>query len=105
MDSAVLVAAIGGVLGLISAVYTARSANRANQQKTEAEERASVRQIEAGAYDRAKQFYEGTLTRMQGEIDRQAGQINAMQRQVARLTRQVREAGLVPVTSSEEEGP
>ncbi|MEU8199303.1 hypothetical protein AB0C10_36515 [Microbispora amethystogenes] len=103
MDSAVAVAAIGGVLGLISAAYTARSANRANQQKTEADERTALRQIEAGAYERAKQFYESTLVRMQGEIDRQAAQINALQRQVSRLTRQVRDAGLVPVTSSESE--
>lgn len=71
--------------------------------KTEADERVALRQIEAGAYARAKEFYEGTLTRMQTEINRQAAQINAMQRQMSRLTKQVRDAGLVPATSSEDD--
>lgn len=62
-----------------------------------------MRQLEAGAYERAKQFYEGTLTRMQAEIDRQSAQINVMQRQMSRLTKQVRDAGLVPATSSEDD--
>lgn len=103
MDAAVIVAVISGVIGLGSAVYTARSASRTSAKKTEADERVALRQIEAGAYERAKEFYEGTLTRMQGEIDRQAAQINTLQRQVTRLSRQVRDAGLVPVTSSEDE--
>ncbi len=103
MDNTVIVAIIGGIASIVAAYFTARAASRASQKKIEADERTALRQIEAGAYDRAKQFYEGTLTRMQGEIDRQARQINTLQRQVHRLTRQVREAGLVPVVSSEEE--
>ncbi|MFI6883354.1 hypothetical protein [Streptosporangium canum] len=103
MDPTIIVAIIGGLAGAVSAVYTARSAGRASQTKSEADERAALRQIEAGAYERARQVYEGALGRMQNEIDRQAAQINALQRQVSRLTRQVREAGLVPVTSSEED--
>lgn len=103
MDPGIIVAAIGGVIGLASAIYTARSASRTSAAKTESEERVATRQIEVGAYERAKQFYEGTLTRMQAEIDRQSAQINTLQRQVSRLSRQVSEAGLVPATSSEDE--
>jgi len=86
-------------------VVTARTTARTNQSKAEADERTALRQIEAGVYERAKQFYEATLNRMQAEIDRQSAQINALQRQVARLTRQARDAGLVPVTSSEDDSP
>ncbi|NUP24002.1 MAG: hypothetical protein HOZ81_49705 [Streptomyces sp.] len=103
MDAAVIVAIVSGVVGLASAVYTARSASRTSAAKTEADERVALRQIEAGAYERARQMYEGTLGRMQGEIDRQAKQINSLQTQVSRLSRQVRDAGLVPVTSSEDD--
>jgi predicted RNase H-like nuclease (RuvC/YqgF family) len=110
VDVAVYVAVISGICAVTAAVYTARSAHRTTQEKTEAEERVALRQIEAGAYERAKQFYEGTLTRMQDEIDRQAGQIDgqarqigALQRQLARLLRQVRDAGLVPVINGDEE--
>jgi hypothetical protein len=104
MDAAVIVAVISGLIGLASAVYTARSASRTSAAKTEADERVALRQLEAGAYARAKEFYEGTLTRMQGEIDRQARRINVLEGQVSRLSRQVRDAGLVPVTSSEDDG-
>ena len=103
MDAAVIVAIVSGVVGLASAVYTARSASRTSAKKTEADERVALRQIEAGAYERARQMYEETLGRMQAEIDRQSAQINILQRQVSRLSRQVRDAGLVPVTSSEDE--
>lgn len=103
MDVAVIVATISGVIGLASAIYTARSASRSSVAKTEADERAALRQVEAGAYARAKEFYVDTLTRMQAEIDRQAKRTNALESQVSRLTRQVRDAGLVPVTSSEDD--
>jgi vacuolar-type H+-ATPase subunit H len=99
----IIVATIGGVAGLASAVYTARAASRASQKKTEADERAALRQIEADAYERARESYEGILAQLRTEVDRQARQINGLQRQIARLSRQVRDAGLVPVTSSEEE--
>lgn len=104
MEAAVIVAVISGVVGLISAIYTARSASRTSAAKTEADERVALRQIEAGAYDRAKEFYVDTLTRMQGEIDRQTRRVNVLEGQVTRLSRQVRAAGLVPVTSGEDEG-
>lgn len=103
MDAGVIVAVISGVVGLASAAYTARSASRTSAAKTDADERTAIRQLEAGAYERARQVYEGTLGRMQSEIDRQAAQINILQRQVSRLTRQVRDAGLVPATSSEDD--
>lgn len=103
MDAGVIVAVISGVVGLASAAYTARSASRTSAAKTDADERTAIRQLEAGAYERARQVYEGTLTRMQAEIDRQSGQINTLQRQVSRLSRQVRDAGLVPATSSEDD--
>lgn len=97
MDAtAVIVAAVGAVSSVAAAVYTARTT-------TGAGERASIRQVEAGAYERARESYEGALARMQAEIDRQARQMNTLQRQVARLLKQVRDAGLVPVTSSEED--
>lgn len=92
MDPTVIVAAIGGLSGLGAAIYSARSARRATETS-----------VEAGAYERARQMYEGTVTRMQTEIDRQGRQIGALQKQVARLTRQVRDAGLVPITSTEED--
>lgn len=114
MDATVYVAVISGLAAVVSAAYTARSAGRSSQKKTESEaqaakeraeseERAAVRQIEAAAYERARESYDGILGQLRTESDRQARQINALQRQVARLTRQVRDAGLVPVTSSEEE--
>ncbi|MEV6159431.1 hypothetical protein AB0L53_54775 [Nonomuraea sp. NPDC052129] len=103
MDAGVIIAVISGLVGLASAAYTARSASRTSVAKTEADERVALRQIEAGAYERARQVYEGTLGRMQSEIDRQAAQINTLQRQVSRLSRQVRDAGLVPATSSEDD--
>ncbi|HUR74464.1 MAG TPA: hypothetical protein VMZ00_09310 [Sporichthya sp.] len=103
MDAGVIVAVISGVIGLASAIYTARSAGRTSAAKTEADERIAVRQVEAGAYERARQTYEGALGRMQTEIDRQARQISALQRQVALLTRQVRGAGLVPATGGEDD--
>lgn len=99
MDTSIVVAALAALAAVTSAVFTWRAARRA----TDSTERVALRQIEAGAYERAKAFYEGTLTRMQAEIDRQARQINSLQTQVSRLSRQVRDAGLVPVTSSEEE--
>lgn len=100
MDTSVIVACIAAVAGVVSALFTWRGSRRA----TDSGERVAIAQIEAGAAERARQVYEGALGRMQAEIDRQARQINVMQRQIARLTRQVREAGLVPVTSSEEDG-
>lgn len=103
MDAGIIVAVVSGLVGLASAVYTARSAARTSAAKTESDERVATRQIEAGAYARAKEFYEGTLTRMQGEIDRQSKRINTLEGQVSRLTRQVREAGLVPATSREDD--
>ncbi len=94
MDPTVIVAAIGGLSGLGAAIYSARSARKATETS-----------VEAGAYARAREMYEGTVNRMQAEIDRQGAQINALQRQVSRLTRQVRDAGLVPITSTEEDSP
>lgn len=99
MDTSIVVAALAALAAITSAIFTWRGARRA----TDSTERVALRQIEAGAYERAKEFYEGTLTRMQDEINRQAKQINVLQGQVARLSRQVRTAGLVPVTSSEDE--
>ncbi len=115
MDATVYVAVISGLAAVVSAVYTARSAGRTTQKKTEAEERAAaqraeaedraaLRQIEAAAYERAREGYEDILTQLRTEVDRQARQINALQRQVSQMTRQIRDAGLVPVISSEEEG-
>jgi hypothetical protein len=103
VDAGVIVAVISGIVGLVSAVYTARSASQTSAAKSEADERVALRQIEAGAYARAKEFYVDTLTRMQGEIDRQARRVNILEGQVSRLSRQVRDAGLVPVTSGEDE--
>jgi SMC interacting uncharacterized protein involved in chromosome segregation len=105
MNTAVIVAAIGALASIAAAYFTARAATRAGQAKADVDDRASVRQIEAGAAERARQVYEGALSRMQAEIDRQAKQINGLQRQVSRLSRQVRDAGLVPVSSSEEDDP
>jgi SMC interacting uncharacterized protein involved in chromosome segregation len=103
VDTAVLVAVIGALASVAAAVYTARTMAGATRSKAEGDERAAIRQVEADAYKRARESYEGAMGRMQGEIDRQARQINALQKQVARLNRQVREAGLVPVTASEED--
>lgn len=114
MDASIIVAGISALASGGTVIYTARSASRATQRKSEAdaqtareireaEERAELRKIEAEAYDRARHHYEGTLTRMDGEITRQSRQIDSLQRQVARLIRQVTQAGLVPATSSEEE--
>lgn len=105
MDSAVIVAAIGALASIAAAIVTARSASRGAQASALATERITMHQIEADAAKRAKEVYDGALERMQSEITRQARQINALQRQVYRLTRQVRDAGLVPVTSSEEDDP
>lgn len=100
MDTtAVIVAAIGAVASVAAAVATARTASKASDSA----ERVTVRQIEADAYKRARESYEGVLANMRTEINRQAAQVNALQRQVARLIRQVSAAGLVPVTSSEED--
>jgi hypothetical protein len=103
MDAGVIVAVVSGIVGLASAIYTARSAARTSAAKTESEERTANRQIEAGAYARAKEFYEGTLAGMQNEIDRQTRRVNVLERQVFRLSKQVRDAGLVPATSSDDE--
>jgi len=95
VDPTVIVAAIGGLAGLGAAVYSARSARRATETG-----------VEAGAYARAQQMYEGTVTRMQTEIDRQGKQIGTLQRQVAHLSRQITQAGLVPAfPDNEEEAP
>jgi hypothetical protein len=103
MEASIVVALIAALAAVTSAVYTARSAARASLRSAEVDDRAAVRQIEAGVARRVAAAYERTLGGMQAEIDRQARQINALQRQVARLTRQIRAAGLVPVTSSEED--
>lgn len=105
MDPTIIVATIGGTLGLASAAYTARSARRATDSKTAADERAALRQIEAQAYERARDGYEDILNQLRTEMNRQARQIGTLQRQVTALMRQVREAGLVPVTTSSEEDP
>lgn len=97
--TAVIVAAIGALASIAAAVATARTASRG----AKATESIAVRQIEADAFKRAKEVYDGALERMQAEIERQARQVNTLQHQVARLTRQVRAAGLVPVISSEED--
>lgn len=106
MDTSIVVAALAALAAVTSAIFTWRGARRA----TDSGERVALRQIEAGAYERARASYEGVLKTnegvlksMQTEMDRQAKQINTLQRQVARLSRQVRDAGLVPVTSSEDE--
>jgi SMC interacting uncharacterized protein involved in chromosome segregation len=99
--TAIIVAAIGALTSVAAAYGTARAASRGAR----ATENVAIRQIEADATKRAREVYEGALDRMQREIDRQAAQINALQLQVVRLTRQVRAAGLVPVTSSEEDVP
>lgn len=101
MDTSIVVAVIAAAAAVTSAVFTWKSSKRA----TDSGERVALRQVEAGAYERARQMYEGALTRMQAEIDRQARQILDLQRQLARLVRQMRAAGLEPVTSSEEEQP
>lgn len=97
--ASIAVSGIGASVGIISAVLSSRSAKRA----TESGEQIAKANVEAGAYARAQQMYEGTVTRMQTEIDRQGGQIAALQRQVARLLRQVTDAGLVPATIPEED--
>ena len=114
MDSTIVVAIVVGLSGIVGAWFSARAATKAAMRKADSEERVAVQQIEAGAFGRAKEFYESTLSgmkteltrqadRMQREIDQQAVQITTLQRQVARLSRQVRDAGLVPVTSGENE--
>ncbi|MEU6781505.1 hypothetical protein ABZ912_20055 [Nonomuraea angiospora] len=105
MEPAVIVAAIGAVASIAASFLTARATTKANERRSDAEERVTLRQVEADAYKRARETYDGAMERMQAEILRQARQINSLQRQVARLNKQVREAGLVPVTSSEEEEP
>lgn len=103
LDPTVYVAVVSGLAAVVAAVYTARSAGRSSQKKTEADERAALRQIEAEAYERARESYDGILAQLRTEIDRQARQINNLQHQVTRLSRQIRDNGMVPVTSSEEE--
>ena len=114
MDPNVVVAVVAGLSAIIGAWFSARAATRAALRKTDSEERVAVRQLEAGAFERAKAIYEATLTRMQSEIERQAQQmqreidqqarqIGALQRQVALLTRQVRGAGLVPAVNGEDD--
>lgn len=97
--TAVLVAAIGALASIAAAVGTARAATRG----AKATAAVSLQQVEAEAYKRARDSYESAMKTMQAEIERQARQINTLQLQVVRLTRQVRAAGLVPVTSSEED--
>lgn len=93
MDPTVIVAAIGGLSGLGAAIYSARSARRATETT-----------VEAGAYERARQMYEGTVTRMQTEIDRQGRQIGTLQRQVAQLSHQVTHLGGVPAFTPDPDG-
>ena len=97
MDATVIVAAIGGLTGVVSAAYTARSARKA----TTASARLAA---EDAAYQRSAAFDEKTQQKMQAQIDLQERQIATLQRQVAALMRQVHAAGLVPVTINEE-GP
>lgn len=99
MDTSVVAAALAALAAITSAAFTWRSSMKA----TDTGERIALHQIEAGAYERARQSYEGALARMQAEIDRQGNQIHGLQRQVARLTRQVTQAGLVPAISVEED--
>ncbi|MER7210042.1 hypothetical protein [Streptosporangium sp. NPDC000239] len=103
MDPGVIVGAAGALAGLLSTVYTARQARRAAEDQEAAAERAALRQVEQGAYQRASAFDVDTQMRMQAEIARQAEQIRTLQRQVARLTRQLTHVGLVPDIDDEEE--
>lgn len=114
MDSSIVVAIVVGLSGIVGAWFSARAATKAAMRKSDSDERVAVQQIEAGAFGRAQEFYESTLAgmkteltrqaeRMQREIDQQAFQITTLQGQVSRLSRQVRDAGLVPATSSEDE--
>lgn len=113
MDSSIVVAIVVGLSGVVGAWFSARAATKAAMRKTDSDERVATQQIEAGAFGRAKDFYETTLAgmkteierqaqQMQREIDRQARRIQILEGQVFRLTRQVREAGLVPATSDDE---
>jgi hypothetical protein len=99
--TAVLVAALGVLASIGAAIVTARTARRGAL----AAESVGLRQVEADAYKRARESYDAALTLMQGEIGRLTAQVGHLQRQVSALTRQVRAAGLVPVTSSEEDAP
>ncbi|GAA3093213.1 hypothetical protein [Streptosporangium carneum] len=103
MDPGVIVGAAGAIAGLVSTVYTARQARKAEQDKEAASERAALRQVEQGAYQRASAFDVDTQARMQAEIARQSEQIRTLQRQAARLTRQITQVGLVPDITEEDE--
>ncbi|MFB4275719.1 hypothetical protein ACBJ59_10540 [Nonomuraea sp. MTCD27] len=116
MDSSVVVAIVVGLSGIVGAWFSARAATKAAMRKTDSEERVALQQIEAGAFGRAKEFYESTLAgmkaeltrqaqQMQREIDQQAVQIGRLQRKVNRQERiisawgdQITRAGLVPVS-------
>ena len=111
MDPNVVAASVGGVSAIVVGWFSARAATRAALRKTDSDERVAVQQIEAGAFGRAKEFYETTLTRMQTEIDRQARQIGTLQRKVDAQQRtitawgeQMTMAGLVPVTVPDDGG-
>jgi hypothetical protein len=121
-DPNVVVAVVTGLCAVIGAWFSASAATKAALRKSDSEERVAVRQLEAGAFERAKSIYEATLTRMQAEIerqgqqmqreiDRQSVQIGALQRKVARQEQiirlweeQITRAGLVPVTIPDDGG-
>ncbi|WP_327088527.1 hypothetical protein OIE66_40465 [Nonomuraea sp. NBC_01738] len=102
MDPSVIVALIGGAVGVVSMIYTARSSRRADRERAEQDARLARMSAEDSAYQRSAAFDERTQKRMQGEIDRQAMQIRALQRRVDRLTRQLTAAGLAPDIAEED---
>ncbi|MEV0229176.1 hypothetical protein [Nonomuraea sp. NPDC050786] len=93
--TAVTVAVIGALASIAAAVVAAVATARSAGRNAETAERTALHQVEADAYKRARETYEGAMARMESELERQARELDVLHRQMARGTRRRRAAGLV----------
>jgi ATP-dependent protease ClpP protease subunit len=89
------------IVGAVASVGAAWLTSRASTRSAEVGLRATIHQVQAEAYGRARETYEGALARLEAEVARQEGELSVLRRRVAALERQLRRAGLTPVMGDE----
>lgn len=85
MDTtSIVVAAVAGVPSVTAAVFAYRSSASANRATQQANDIARAK-VDAEAYERGKNLWEGMVEQARKELARQQEQINRQQEQIAEL--------------------
>lgn len=87
MNSAIVIALIAALPGIIGSVFAYRQSSRAAEKASKTE----AIKVEAGAYERARKLYENGIRQLEEQLDRLKLQLTDEQDVSAKLRKQISE--------------